>query len=189
MAMPDSTDDWALLEQSSSDRDALSLLFSRHRDYVFRICLSVCGNRQQAEDLTQDIFVALPQSSAQPNAKFRTWLFTVAHNRALDLKRKQNRRRRLRMLLPWGEHQTVSDWHADMAAVFRLVGDLPVRQQQVLMLRYFEETNTIETAQALGISTGSVKTHLSRALATLRSRMHLGADLTTEKLSIKGEPS
>ena len=58
--------------------------------------------------------------------------------------------------------------HAERDAVWRLLGRLPRRQRAVLVLRYFEDLSVEDTAAALGISTGAVKSQASRALSRLR---------------------
>jgi RNA polymerase sigma factor (sigma-70 family) len=72
------------------------------------------------------------------------------------------------------------DRHDDgsSGALWEFVQTLPRRQRAVIVLRYYEELSEAETADALGVSVGTVKSQASRALATMRSRVHDRADLS-----------
>lgn len=61
--------------------------------------------------------------------------------------------------------------HAERDELWRLLQELPVKQRAVLVLRFYEDMNETEVAEALAISRGTVKSHTSRALAALRARL------------------
>ncbi len=163
----------------------MDLLFRRHRDFVYRVLWSHTGNRASAEDLTQEVFlrVATRRKPFFRAARFTTFLFRVAANLARDHQRK------LRRETPLLEGMAETS-EADLSSQNEPVNDpglgkilaaalarLPRRQREVIILRELEELSTLETAQQLGISQGSVKTHRSRALKQLKNYF----DLTTEE--------
>ncbi|MBI2318265.1 MAG: sigma-70 family RNA polymerase sigma factor [Betaproteobacteria bacterium] len=91
MLASDSPDeDWVRRAQAG-DRRAFSELVQRHQDRVYRYLLRMLGSHDDALELTQDAFIkawqALPQW--QPKAQFRTWLFRIANNTALDALRRR----------------------------------------------------------------------------------------------------
>jgi len=144
----------------------------------------------EALDLVQDAMCAFVRAYRHKPADERRPLFyRCLNNRILDWQRK--RMRRGRWLVAW---RGSDDRHADgtdpdavapaalaperaadadafSRALERALVELPMRQRQVFLLRAWEGLDTAETGAALGISTGSVKTHHFRALAALRSKL------------------
>jgi RNA polymerase sigma factor (sigma-70 family) len=68
---------------------------------------------------------------------------------------------------------------AERDALWRLIRDLPTRQRTVIVLRYYEDLDDARIAEILNCSTGTVRTHASRALTTLRKRQEAPAAATT----------
>ncbi len=158
---------WDLLNQA--DRLAMDKLFSLHADYVYRLALSRLGAVSDAEDVTQDVFLRLIKNRRQhtQRAKFRTWLYRVTSNVVTDLLR-----RRGRLTLSPEPPDLVQAANQDdqltLHQAIAVMSQLPQRQREAVLLREFEGFSTAETAEALGISAGSVKTHLHRGLQRLR---------------------
>lgn len=181
-------DDWDLLSAAGGDQTALSELFRRHRNFVFRMVLARLQDHHMAEDVTQEVFLALARRKPPlwRRARFRTWLYRVASNHAIDQIRKQ---RRSPISFPADPPMAKTDASRDgdqfydnrreLEQVFKALAELPERQRQVATLRLLEGLSTEETASMLSISSGSVKTHLHRASQALDRRFNL----------CKGEPS
>lgn len=168
-------DDWRLLTAPCGGEDGLGLLFTRHKDYVYRLAWGFLGSRSLAEDVTQEVFLRLAKGRSRwwPRAKFRTWLYQVTLNTAREF-----RRRRQRDAQPLTdealERQTAPDpptlARADLSRALDL---LPQRQREVVVLRFYEGLSTKETARIMRCREGTIKSHLHRALATLRQALSL----------------
>jgi len=148
------------------------------------------GSVDEALDLVQDAMCAFVRAYRnKPADQRRPLFFRCLNNRILDWHRK--RQRRGRWVLPWtgGDHQVTDGPDPDArapesarpeqhlarddfsAALDRALTALPLRQRQVFLLRAWEELDVAETATALEISAGSVKTHYFRALNALRGAL------------------
>ena len=191
--MDDQRDDWALLARACADRRALQVLFERHKDYVYRLACGLLLDQSLADDVVQSVFLRLQEKAfvLQPDAKFTTWLYQVSLNVSRETGRKYRR-------LPVGARAEaagrdepaaddpgaeVIDFHDLQKALARI----PQRQREVFVLRYLEGFSTRETAQIVACSEGTVKTHLSRAVARIESFFSAGADRGIAATCIDGE--
>lgn len=170
-------DDWDLLAMAPQDRAALEQLFQRHRHYVFRVAWSLLGEDAAAEDVVQEVFLRLQSGRlrASRRARFTTWFYQVTLNTAREQARK---RRRLWGAAPAEEAlRDTPDAAADPGRLDRLrdlsraLATLPIRQREVVVLRFLEGFDTAETAEILGCRQGTVKAHLHRATLSLRDRL------------------
>ncbi|HPO18967.1 MAG TPA: sigma-70 family RNA polymerase sigma factor [Rubrivivax sp.] len=170
----------SLLVQRSRDGDprAFGELVRRHQDGVFRFVLRMTGSRDEAMDLTQDTFIkawqALPRW--EPQAQFRTWLFQIARNAALDLLR---RREALRFVpledgagfiapQPGPDEQFAQ--RQRLGLLDAALRQLPPEQREVLLLREIEQLSYAQIAAVLQVQEGTVKSRIARARAALLDR-------------------
>ena len=156
---------------------------------AFRMACLATHNEADALDIVQDAMLKLAQRYAQRGEDEWAPLFQrILQTRILDWHRRNKVRNRWRWF-GWGsdeEHANMLDNVADpagrdphaqlmnqqaMSAVDDAVEQLPSRQQQALLLRLWEGMSVAATAQAMGCSEGSVKTHYSRAVHTLRDML------------------
>ena len=139
---------------------ALEQLYLRHRDQVYNLCLNLCGDRDEAQDLLQETFVrvhrALPRFRG--DAEFTTWLHRIAMNLCQDALR---RRRRAPAPLPELPDASPSETpvHQVRAALQRLSS----RHRLLLTLRYHRALSYQEIADLLHWPLGRVKVNLHRA--------------------------
>lgn len=160
------------------DRSAFDVLFLRYQNYVYRIVYGMVGSAEEADDLTQEVFVqafrALPRFRGQ--SRFSTWLYRIAVNKATDAMRATGRRRLL-SLKNWAisqksaefpTQQEVDHQQALQDAVQRALMHCPVPFRQVLVLRYYNECSMEEIAETLACSVEAVKVRLHRARETFR---------------------
>lgn len=159
----------------AGDSAAFAELVLRHQDAVYRFVLRMVGTRDEALDLTQDAFVrawqALPQW--QPEAQFRTWLFRIASNAALDALR----RRRVVGFEPLDEALEPPGDEPDperrlelkqrVAALEASLAKLSAEHRDILLLREVENMSYAEIGAVLALSEGTVKSRLARARVAL----------------------
>lgn len=172
--------DEALVERHlAGDPSAFDQLFRRHQDYVYNIVYGVVGKPEDARDITQDVFLqahrALPRF--RRGARFMTWLYRIAVNRAVDHVRSASRRRWLpfdvvmRSMPDPGEGPAqAAEREADHALVQRVLMELPVQHREVLALRYYRDLTVEEIAEVMGCSIDAAKLRLHRARARFREK-------------------
>jgi len=171
----------AALDQTREidDFDAVVRL---HWPRVFRFALASLRDRDDAETLAQDCFFKAhkARSAFRGEASVGTWLMQIAVN----LMRDRARDRKLRFwksAVPaapdFDPPDAASSPEAGAAAreriavVWTAAQTLPERQRTVFLLRFVEDMDLLEIARVTGLSEGTVKTHLSRALHTIRQHM------------------
>lgn len=156
------------------DRAAFAALVSRHYDRIHALALRLTGHRAEAEDLTQDICLALPAKLAgyRQEARFTTWLYRVTVNAAHDRRRRaatharaaggwgdweQNRRAGM------AEEADAQGWLS--ATMARLSPEL----RDTVALTLGEDLSQKEAAEVLGLSEGTVAWRMSEVKKRLRA--------------------
>jgi RNA polymerase sigma-70 factor (sigma-E family) len=153
--------------------EAVTLLYHRHYAALVSATVLLVGDVATAEDVVQDSFIAM----------HRAWWRLRDTSRALPYLRRSVMNRARSVL----QHRGVVDRHGPgpapglpsaeedglamlaRSSVVTALGALPLRQRQVVVLRYYADLSETQIADALGIATGSVKTHATRALNSLRA--------------------
>lgn len=159
------------------DTDAFEALFYTHYDRVYGLLFRLVGNRGEAEDLTQEVFLKLYQEQERFHGdrqhNLGAWLYRVATNAGYNAIRGRRRRwQRNTTLLADATDEPV-DPSATVAqqetqeAVRQTLGRLPQRDIQLLLLRQMG-LSYAELAHACGVAPGSVGTLLRRAADTFR---------------------
>jgi RNA polymerase sigma-70 factor (sigma-E family) len=151
-------------------------LFRGEYGRLVRLAVLLVGDRGAAEEVVQDAFVKLHSRwrTIREPEKAAAWLRSAVLNGA-----RSQRRRTLRPVraprstdAPAAEHGALAaDLHRRAIAALR---QLPDRQRAVLVLKFYEGLSEAEIAEALGISTGSVKTHVHRGVGALRLTLGAG---------------
>ena len=179
--MPDPVDDVLLVRRvDKGDTEALRVLYERYGGVVFGMTYRLLGDRNAAEECTQDVFVSVWRASGsyEPGrAAVSTWLLTIARNRAIDA----TRRRAARPVDPhedvWATEQApdTADLlsRADEAIrVGAAMAELPSAQREALTLAYFDGLSHAEIAERLDLPIGTVKGRIRLALDRLRAIAH-----------------
>jgi RNA polymerase sigma-70 factor (ECF subfamily) len=165
------------------DTQALTELYRRYADAVFRYVHYRVGDRQAAEDLVGDVFVrameALP-AYEDTGSPFKAWLYRIAHARVVDYYRRQAVRRTAPLddeLVAEGETDPgeLAAYRDDARRVWKVMSHLTEEQQQVISLRFVAGLSTAEVANVLEKTEGAVRALQHRALASLRRLLEIEA--------------
>ena len=156
---------------------------------AFRMAQIALRHEEDALDAEQDAMLQLARRYARrPSDEWRPLFYRILENRIRDLQRRRAVRSRVLAFLPWSgedEDEDPVERAPDPApgpaaqveggeigvALQRAVGLLPARQREAFLLRNLEGLDVAQTAAAMGCSEGSVKTHYSRAVHTLREQL------------------
>lgn len=149
------------------DREALEALTRRFYPSV-RAFLGRLVKPQDAEDITQDVFLKLMRSLGTYNSdcRFSTWLFRVALNRARDVLKRQ---RPADLVLPEAASQPLISREEDLEKLFKAVRTLPGELAEPLLLVYRHGLSHGEVAELLEITPAAIKMRVHRAIRQLRS--------------------
>jgi RNA polymerase sigma-70 factor (ECF subfamily) len=165
----------ALSRSKRGDHAAFAEIVRAHQAMVFGLATSFLRDRAVAEELAQDVFLELFRNLDSINSAehLKYWLRKVASNRCVDHARRM-KRRPVVGLEEVPEPASSGEAEKDpllASALRRLVGTLPESARMVVILRYQEDLAPAEIAEALDMPVNTVKSHLQRSLATLRSKM------------------
>ncbi len=166
------------LDASLGADEALERLYAAHYRGLLRLAVLLVRDRETAEEVVQDAFVAMHGRWGRLRDPERALAYlrqTVLNRARSALRRRGVERRHLpRQVAPQpGADATVLAAER-RAQVLDALRALPRRQREVLALRYYVDLDEAAIARTLGISRGAVKSHASRGAATLRA--HLGAE-------------
>ena len=155
-------DERLLVEAARKDPSRFAELYENHFERVYAYTARRVGNRQEAEDITSEVFhhaLANIGKFEWRGAPFAAWLMRIASNAIADKWRGTSRER--------GNPTQENSQGAD----FRLVKTLPGAQRRVVEMRFAEEKSLREIAQAIGKTEGAVKQLQFRGLESLRSQI------------------
>ncbi len=180
-------DEPALIARAKrGDVAAYEQIVRAHQTIAFRTAWMITGSAVEAEEAAQDGFLKAHRALGRfrAGAPFRPWLLRIVGNEARNRRVAAGRRRRLATrvaeerreggAVPSPEAALLS--HERRRALLAAVESLPERDRTVIACRYLLELSEAETAAALGVRRGTVKSRLSRALERLRAEMEDGDD-------------
>jgi len=191
------------------DLAAFGELFERHEKRLWNFLRRFVRDKATAEDLLQEVFLRVVKSAVQwqPSAKVSTWLFTIARNLCTDQARRAEFRqaesldqakaseegsglRRLdRVAANSGDAEKEAMGHEIASLVDRAVGELPVEQREVFLMREVMDMSFAEIAAQVGVSEPTVKSRMRYALQRLRSSLgELRQTTRTGAASAEGMP-
>ena len=162
----------------AGDRDAFLTIVQTYQQKVFMMAYAMLRNREDALDVVQETFLRFHQriGTFRPGSGFQAWLLQIARHLAIDYYRKhrQGDREHASGLSPEEalaatDPKPAAERAVDLRQVLsRGVGRLAERQQQVFVLRHYEELQFNEIAAAMGISVGTAKSLHFKAVQNLK---------------------
>jgi RNA polymerase sigma factor (sigma-70 family) len=165
----------ALLERG--EEDALAELYDRYGQVAYSLAYRMLRNETLAEDAVQEAFLTVWRNAARfvpERAKASTWLLTIVHRRAVDLVRREERRR-TEPFADGAEPASAEGSAADEAwlrlqreRVQEALRHLPDEQREALELAYYGGFTQSELAERLGQPLGTIKSRMFAGLARLR---------------------
>lgn len=165
------------------DEEAFRLLFEAHKQKIFALAFKYTKNREDAEDILQETFIkayhALDKFHWEENPNFSSWLYRIGINTSIDLIRKKKKMKQINY-----DSDNIENLSADnpeagpessqqMQAVREkldsALAKLTARQRMIFILRHYQQLSTLEIAEYMKCSQGSVKKQLFRALTTIKT--------------------
>ena len=167
-----------VMAAAGGDRLAFERLYRANVNRVFSVCTRMCGDRQRAEELTQDVFVRAWEKLSQfrGDSQFSTWLHRLAVNVVLNARKGEGRQRN--RFEDGGEDSSMDELphHRPVVAGLRLdleqaIAGLPPGARRVFVLHDVEGFKHEEIAEMLGVTSGGSKAQLHRARMLLREAL------------------
>jgi RNA polymerase sigma factor (sigma-70 family) len=187
--MADSPDLLSLIEAvRQGNDDAYRQLYELTKSRVFNTALGYVRSREDAEEITQDVFVEVFQSIStfQQQASVTTWIYRIAVNKSLDFLKYRKRQKRFAFLTHLFDPQTGNIIHEpadaahpgvmlenqeNAAILFRAIDRLTAKQKTAYILTRIEGLGNIDAAAIMGVNVGAVESLLQRAHENLRKQL------------------
>lgn len=186
------TDELLMVRYQRGDRDAFSSLVRRHKARIYNFILRQIRDRAVAEEVAQEVFLRIVQKASdfKHEARFSTWMYTIARNLCIDHLRKQALRKHpsldeSRGSEPGGRTlgETIQDRHPRSSVertavakefhqtVLRAVEALPAEQKEVFLLREIGNLAFKDIAELTGTGENTVKSRMRYALERLQQAL------------------
>ena len=171
----------------AGDISAFEAFFQQYQRLVFKTAYLMSGNKEEAEDILQEVFVTVWKSrhSFDPaKGKLTTWLYRITVNQCVDRHRKKQPaflslekaeedglHLAERGSSESAEDYLISKWEYER--LIKAVNSLDGKHRPVLVLRYFDDLSYSEIAHVLEIPQGTVKSRINQALKSLREQLSI----------------
>jgi RNA polymerase sigma-70 factor (ECF subfamily) len=173
---------WLIPECIAGNEAAIEIFVRQYETSVFRLALSIIGDPAEANEVTQETFIAALRSlqSYQEKQSFKAWLYTIALNHSRSHLRKQKVFERLRTTLTGifrietekqvSPEETVIQNEKE-AQIWNSLNQLDERHRTVVVLRYFHELSITEISELLSVNEGTIHSRLHSAREKLRDTL------------------
>ena len=163
------------------DQQAFAQLYEEHFDKIYRYVALRIGDRAEAEDITQQVFLKALRSIASFRWKgipFSAWLFRIAHNQVIDYQRKRAKQATVPIdesaVSSSSDPQLLVEQSLNIEQLLSAAKRLTEAQREVISLRFAGELPIAEVARIMGKSEGAVKALQHSAIVALRKVLSVG---------------
>jgi RNA polymerase sigma-70 factor, ECF subfamily len=171
------------------ERDLYRELVERYQPMVFRICMGFLHKKDDADDLTQEVFIQsyLSLSGFKGNSSFSTWLYRIAVNKSLNKVRRASgnfilqqldsflytkKDKEIQLIIPENENpESILISNEQREAVHRALNRLPYKQRTAIILSKYDDLSQMEIAEIMKTTVGAVESLIQRAKANLREKL------------------
>lgn len=159
------------------EEQIIEQLFNQYNSMIYRIILLMTNSREEAEDLTQEVFIKAFRGLAgyKGESSYKTWLYSIARNITYDHYRKKRTIQFLKDLIHLERKEPVPEEIMEMKeqtqALYQAIMGLKLSYREIIILRKIKGYQISETAAILGWIEGKVKTTLHRALHALKNKL------------------
>lgn len=176
--MPERSDEALMLAFAKDDAPAFEILYARHKDALYRYFLRHVNNQATCQELFQDLWMKVinAKENYQASAKFKTWLYTLAHNRLVDWYRRNKLEKQSFIDNNEDKMDGVIEWNpADELQTKRLstqlksaIAKLPFEQREVFLLHQEALLTLPQIAEMLQLGIEKIKSRYRYAINKLR---------------------
>ncbi len=170
------TEDIILVNQAQNwDKRALEELIRKHLQDIFSVCYRVCQDESNAYDITQNVCIKIITglSKFKKEASFKTWIYRIAYNEALDHLRKQKYHEDITNIENIiGTIDSVDiDEEYRSKAIWWALKELPELDRSLILFFYFDELKISQISEITHLNENTIKTRLSRAKKLLSVKL------------------
>lgn len=188
------SDEDLMVRIGRGDERAFAALLRRHQGRVLNLIYRTVGDRAQAEDITQEVFLRVWRAAGnyEPKAKFTTWVYRIAVNLCLDTRKSAQRGPAILQQEGDNDRQDESTETAsgsgdgrspeelllaaeESGRIFAALDSLPPKQRMAVVLKKFDGLSYEEISHVMGCSVSAVESLLVRATRTLREKLLPGS--------------
>jgi RNA polymerase sigma-70 factor, ECF subfamily len=170
----------AVKEYPKSEIDQLNYLMDEYGEEIKRLAFTYTKNWQQAEDITQEIFISAYNhlNDFREQSTIKTWIYRIAINKCKDYVRSWHYTKTLLTNTFYQKSNSLSPEEEYLESeqkeqISKLILQLPIKYREVIILYYFKEFSLEEISAALGINLNTVKSRLRRAKKNLESKIEM----------------
>lgn len=164
-------DDKELIKQiKSGSSTALEELVNKYYDQIFAYSYRILGSYHDASDVVQDVFISMMKAipDYQEKNKFKSWLFTIAHNKCMNSIAVRKNHSDINLIENIHSNEDFTERYVEKNFAKDILETLPEIQKSALILKYYHDLTAREIAQITDVNIATVKSRLYQGLEKLR---------------------